>query len=211
MERRTRGLRCPGIVDDPMTDTPSPPLRLRTGGLSPRKPTRFRFAPDAPARQAIARALDLIALKALVFEGEVTPQGRDTLLLQARLTADAVQACVVTLGPVPARVDEEVRRRYVAGLAEPEGDEAEMPEDDSEEPMPQELDFTAIATEALALALPDYPRAPGAELAPVTVAPPGAAPLEEDRPKPFAGLAGLAERLARGPGGGTDGDPDDKT
>lgn len=210
MERQTGALHCPAIVDDPMTDTPSPPLRLRTGGLSPRKPTRFRFAPDGDARQAMARELDLIALKALVFEGEVIPQGRDILLLQARLTADAVQACVVTLGPVPARVDAQVRRRYVADLAAPLGDEAEMPEDDSEEPMPQELDITAIATEALALALPDYPRTPGAELAPVTIAPPGTAPLDDDRPKPFAGLAGLAERLA---GGGTDAadDPDDKS
>ncbi len=45
----------------------------------------------------------------------------------------------------------------------PTDDEAEMPEDDTAEPLPEVIDPGAVMFEALALALPDYPRAPKAE------------------------------------------------
>jgi uncharacterized metal-binding protein YceD (DUF177 family) len=179
-----------------MTDSPAPPSRLRTGALSPRKPTRFRYAPDPAARSDLARALGLLDLPALELQGEILPQGRDEMVLTARLTARAVQACVVTLAPVRAAVDEPVRRRYVAGLTAPEGDEVEMPEDDSLEPLPEVIDLAEVAAEALMLALPLYPRAPGAELGTVIHAGEGITPLSDADLKPFAGLAGLAAKLA---------------
>lgn len=186
-----------------MTDPAPPrPSRFRTGGLSPRKPTRFDYAPDAPARAALARGLGLLALKSLRLTGEIAPVGRDELVLTARLQTEADQACVVTLAPVPARIDEEIRRRYVAGLADPQGDEVEMPEDDSLEPMPEVIDLAEIAAEALVLALPLYPRAPGAELGTAVHSAAGVAPLTDADLKPFAGLAALAGR------GRKDGDPD---
>ncbi|MFN6924264.1 MAG: YceD family protein [Tabrizicola sp.] len=176
-----------------MTDPqPARPSRFRTGGLSPRKPTRFDYAPDAAACAALAGDLGLVALKSLTLKGEITPAGRDELVLTARLLAEADQACVVTLAPVPARIDEPVRRRYVAGLADPTGDEVEMPEDDSVEPMPEVIDLAGIAAEALALALPLYPRAAGAELGEVVHSAAGVAPLTDAELKPFAGLAALA-------------------
>lgn len=181
--------------------------RLRTGGLSPRKPTRFDLKADADQRTALAMELGLLALPHLRLTGEIQPKGRDEMRLTARLKAEAVQPCVVTLAPVPTWIDEDLHRRYVAGLTEPEGDEVEIPEDDAEEPMPEEIDLLALAAEALALALPLYPRAPGAELGELVVAPEGAAPLTEAALKPFAGLAGLAERLAKpaDPGDGSGG------
>lgn len=189
-----------------MTDTPARPTRFRTGGLSPRKPTRFRYTPDVAGRAALAADLGLLALRSLSLEGEIRPGGRDEVVLVATLKADADQACVVTLVPVPARIDAEVRRRYVAGLAMPEGDEAEMPEDDSLEPMPEVIDLEEIAAEALMLALPEYPRAPGAELGEAVHAADGVKPLSDADLKPFAGLAGLAGRLAAKPGNGEDGE-----
>jgi len=45
--------------------------------------------------------------------------------------------------------------------------------------------------EALQLALPLYPRAPGAELGSIEAAAPGSAPLEPEARRPFAGLADL--------------------
>jgi len=178
-----------------MTDPAPPrPNRFRTGGLSPRKPTRFDFAPEAVARAALAQDLGLLGLKALRLTGEITPAGRDELVLTARLLADADQACVVTLAPVPSRIDETIRRRYVAGLTTPEGEETEIPEDDAIEPMPEVIDLAEIAAEALALALPLYPRAPGAELGAVVHSPDGVAPLTDAELKPFAGLAALAGR-----------------
>ncbi len=190
-----------------MTDAVPPrPNRLRTGGLSPRKPTRFSYRPDAGERAALARDLGLISLHRLDLTGEIRPAGRDELVLEATLTAAADQACGITLAPVPAQVSESVRRRYVAGLTTPEGDEVEMPEDDSVEPMPEVIDLSEIAAEALSLALPLYPRAPGAEFGQGLHAAEGVTPLADADLKPFAGLQDLAAKLAarREPGSADD-------
>ena len=65
-----------------MTEATEPrPSRFRTGGLSPRKPTRFSYRPDAGERAAIAADLGLIALYALDLTGEIRPAGRDELVL----------------------------------------------------------------------------------------------------------------------------------
>lgn len=179
-----------------MTDSKEArPTRFRTGGLSPRKPTRFSYRPEAKDRAALATDLDLLGLSALELTGEIRPAGRDELLLEARLTARADQPCSVTLVPVPAVIDEPVRRRYVAGLDLPEADEVEMPEDDTIEPMPEVIDLAEIAAEALALALPLYPRAPGVEFAQALHAGDGVAPLSDTDVKPFSALQGLAEQL----------------
>jgi uncharacterized metal-binding protein YceD (DUF177 family) len=185
-----------------MTDASQPrPTRFRTGGLSARKPTRFDHEAGAEERKALAADLGLLALRKLRLTGEITPAGRDEVLLTARLVAEADQACVVTLAPVRAQINEAVRRRYVAGLAEPDADEVEMPEDDSLEPMPEVIDLAAIAAEALALALPLYPRTPGAELGPTQHAPEGVTPLQDADLKPFAGLSALAAKLTPKDGG----------
>lgn len=190
-----------------MTDADtSRPTRFRTGGLSPRKPTRFSYRPDAAERAALAEDLGLITLHRLDLTGEIRPAGRDELLLEATLTAAADQACGITLAPVPTRIAEPVHRRYVAGLVSPEGDEVEMPEDDSVEPMPEMIDLAEIAAETLALALPLYPRAPGAEFAEGLHAADGVTPLTDADLKPFAGLQGLAAKLAAKGEPGSEGD-----
>lgn len=207
MERRTLGLGAapPGKPD--MSDPAIPrPTRFRTGGLSPRKPTRFSYSPDAGGRAVLAEDLGLIALHRLDLTGEIRPAGRDELVLEATLTATVDQACSITLAPVPAKLSETIRRRYVAGLDLPEGDEVEMPEDDSVEPMPEVIDLAEITAEALALALPQYPRAPGVEFAQGLHAADGVTPLSDADLKPFAGLQGLAAKLAgkREPGSDQD-------
>jgi hypothetical protein len=53
----------------------------------------------------------------------------------------------------------------------------------------------AVLAEALALALPDYPRAPGAELGQAVFAEPGIEPLRDEALRPFAGLAAFKDRL----------------
>jgi uncharacterized metal-binding protein YceD (DUF177 family) len=191
----------------PMTEATTPrPTRFRTGGLSPRKPTRFSYVPDKAERAALAEDLGLLGLYQLELTGEIAPSGRDELLLTAQLTARADQACVVTLAPVPAEITEPVRRRYVAGLEEATGEEVQMPEDETLEPMPEEIDLREIAAEALALALPLYPRAPGAEFGQAIHAGEGVQPLADADLKPFAGLADLAERLSGKDKPGSDGD-----
>jgi uncharacterized metal-binding protein YceD (DUF177 family) len=179
-----------------MTETaPARPTRFRTGGLSPRKPTRFTYAPDAAERAKLAQELGLLALYGLELTGEFRPQGRDEVLLEARLVARVDQPCSVTLVPVPARIDEAVRRRYVADFQLPDGDEVEMPEDDTVEPMPDVIDLADVAAEALALALPLYPRAPGVDFTQALHAGEGVAPLSDQDVKPFSALQGLADQL----------------
>jgi uncharacterized metal-binding protein YceD (DUF177 family) len=67
--------------------------------------------------------------------------------------------------------------------------------------MPEVIDLPAIAAEALALALPLYPRAPGAELGPTQHAHEGVTPLQDADLKPFAGLSALAAKLTPKDGG----------
>lgn len=185
------------MPETPPTTPSEPPLshRLRTATLPSRKPTRFDLRPDAQTRATIAAHLGLLDLPALRFKGEIRPAGRQDFLLEAELTATVVQPCSVTLAPVPAEIAEPVRRLFLADWQEPEGDEVEMPEDDSQEPLPETIDLGAIALEALELALPLYPRAPDAALGEAVFAPPGAAPLRDEDIKPFASLAALRDRL----------------
>lgn len=178
---------------------------VRAADVVARRERSFDLRPDAATRAAMAQALGIEALEALRFKGTLRPAGRTDVTLEAWLSARAVQACVVTLAPVTTVVDATVRRRYVADPEIPEGDEVPMPEDDSEEPLPELIDLLAVASEALALELPDYPRAEGAGLGEVHFGPPGTAPVEDDIPRPFAALAAL--KLGRtGDEGGGEGD-----
>ena len=158
----------------------------------------FEIVPDAEGRARIAAELDLSALRKLRFAGRLVPEGSRDWRLEGQLGATVVQPCVVTAEPVTTRIDEPVLRRYLADMEEPEGDEVEMPEDDTAEPLPATLDLSAIMVEALALALPLYPRAEGAALDQAVFAPPGVAPLTDEEAKPLAGLAALRDRLKDG-------------
>lgn len=184
-----------------MSQTPPSPDQghsFRTATLSSRKPTRFDFRPDEGQRAAIAADLNLLALGSLRLKGEIRPIGRSDFELFATLTAEATQPCSVTLAPVPASVSDDVRRVYIADWQDPEGDEVEMPEDDSQEPLPETIDLSDVAREAMALALPLYPRAPGAELGEAVFAEPGTAPIRDEDLKPFAGLAALKAKFDPG-------------
>jgi uncharacterized metal-binding protein YceD (DUF177 family) len=172
-------------VSDPNT-LPRHAVRLSDPGQ--RQAIPFSLAPEAEDRARIARHLGIPGIRKLRFAGRLTPQGRQDWRLEADLGATAVQECVVTLAPVTTRVDEHVERRYLADVTRPELGEAEMPEDDTVEELPQSLDLVEVMVEALALALPPYPRAEGVELGEVVVTEPGAAPLTEERAKPFAAL-----------------------
>ena len=163
--------------------------RFRVAHLNPRQPTEFRIAPDADMRKALAQDLDLADLPNLHFSGRITAEGADAWKVAGKLTARVVQPCVVTLAPVTTAISEEVERYYSPHVVQPEEEEVEIPEDDTE-PLGQYIDVNAVMTEALALALPLYPRAEGAELP----APAAAAADADDTRRPFAGLADLLKK-----------------
>lgn len=185
-----------------MPDHPDKSAVYRVSELSPRKPQRFELVPEAGAMGAIAADLGLLGLRKLRFQGELRAEGRADWRLDAHLGATVTQECVVTLEPVTTRIEEDVTRRFLDDWPPPEeeGDEVEMPEDETIDPLGERIDLWAVMTEALALALPPYPRAEGAELERTAAAPPGAAPITDEETKPFAGLAGLRKKLENGGG-----------
>jgi len=177
------------------------PIRIATPGA--RKPHRFALSPGAGERAALAADLGISAIGKLGFQGMLTPEGRHDWRLEARLTATVVQPCVVTLEPVKTRISTTVTRRYLADWHEPRGDEVEMPEDDTAEALPDVVDPALVMAEALALALPAYPRATTAGGGQAEFMAPGDTAPAEDARRPFAGLADLL-----GGGAGGDGEAD---
>lgn len=179
------------------TDTGLPAMPFKVTSIAGRTSTHVRFRPSGPERKRIAEALDLLDLPHMEFDGDIRPSGKRDLVLQGKLTARVVQPCSVSLEPVTTVISDQIRRTYLQDYKVPEADEVEIPADDTLEALPEVIDAAAVAIEALALALPLYPRAPGVELGEAVFAEPGLTPLREGDLKPFAGLAGLVLK-ARG-------------
>lgn len=158
----------------------------------------FDITFDEAQRKEISAQLDLTSLQKMRLKGVLSPVGKSDWTIDATLGASATQACVVTLEPVKTRVDETVSRRFVANWVEPDPDSvSEMDEDVESEPLADTIDLQAIAAEALALALPDYPRKEDAVLEEAVFSEPGVKPMTDDDAKPFAGLAALKEKLEK--------------
>ena len=168
---------------------------IRIADLPNRKITAFELLPTAQERAAVAAELGIPGIKKLRFAGTLAPQGKRDWRLEADLGATVVQECVVTLDPVSTRIDESVLRSYLSDLPEVTAGETEMPEDDTQEALPETLDLAEVMIEALSLALPPYPRSEGASLGEALFAESGVVPMRDEDTKPFAGLASLRESL----------------
>jgi uncharacterized metal-binding protein YceD (DUF177 family) len=171
---------------------------LRVAGLSQSSDNTFALRPAPEELTALAESLGLSALRKLSFEGHVVPQGSRDWRLEGRLGATVVQPCVVTLEPVTTRIDTDVTRQYLRDFEEPQEEEAEMPEDDTQEALGAWIDPRQVMLEALALSVPDYPRKEGAQAGEVVHTEPGQKPMTDAEAKPFAGLAALRDALDKG-------------
>ena len=181
-------------------------LPLRVAGLPSDGPTAFHLEPDAEARAAIAVEMGIDAVRKLRFSGAITAEPGGAWALRGDLGATVVQPCVVTLQPVTTRIDAPVLRRFVPDMAPPEpgADAVEMDPDDTLEPLGPVIDPGAVMVEALALALPLYPRRPEAGPGDILHAAPGVTPLTDAAARPLAGLADLRDRLAAAAGDDAD-------
>jgi len=157
-------------------------------------------------RSALAARFGILGIGRL--EGELALRrvraGR-AVRVEGRLRADATQACVVTLVPVPQSIDTEFAVVFVPTEdlkpipVDEEGAvdiEAFATEEDLEEALPDgPLDLGELLAQELAVALDPYPRAPGASFQPVW----GEAEAEEPAPPPPEGkvrpFADLKARL----------------
>lgn len=180
------------------TDIPSSALVFRTADLPGQGEIEVNLKLDRDGCNALAKDLGIEQLKKLSFSGTLRPAGARDWVLSGHLGATVQQSCVVTLEPVTTRIEDTVLRQYIADWQDPEEVESEMPEDDSTEPLGDQIDAMAAITEALLLAVPAYPRKEGAELGALVYAEPGVEPLTEDTVKPFASLAALKDKMEKG-------------
>ena len=172
--------------------------RLQLRGRPARERIALALRPDPSWQSAIATRLSLDGVEGVTLTGWLEPDGANDWRLEAQLEGRVTQRCVRSAAPVASRIEEPVRRRFLAAPPpEPAGGtETQIPDDDSVEPLTEPLDLGAVLEEALALALPLFPRDPGAPEAPVAAAPPGAAPIEADEARsPFAALEALRRRM----------------
>ena len=145
----------------------------------------------------IIEQLELLSLRKIKFSGTILPIGKGDWRLSGELGATVEQACSLTLAPVRSRIDTPVVRNFRKSriTLSHSGPKHEIPEDDSEEQLEDVIDLARVFSEALSLALPDYPRAEGAELKTAEFAPPGVTPLTDEAARPFSVLAGLKDKL----------------
>ncbi len=148
----------------------------------------FTIEADATERAALAQRFGLLGLDSLKAQGqvEVFARGRRARVT-ASLSADVVQACVVTLGPVAAHVEDSFVRAFDCDAGMDTGEaEFYLDSEDPPDPLPEAgIDLGEVVAEQLGLALDPYPRAPGA-----------AAPAVEESPRetPFSALKRLKDR-----------------
>lgn len=139
-------------------------------------------------RAALARRFGIVAVDRFAAEVRLW-RVSGGVRLEARLEADIVQDCVVTLEPFKSRVTDDfalVYQRRLAPLSElldPNEDEFEHLEGD-------EIDIGEAVAQQLSLALDPFPRAPGAGIPEAEQA----ETVANVRSHPFAELAKLAKK-----------------
>lgn len=148
--------------------------------------------------QVIAGILTAQSVKKMRINGKLIPSGTKDWQLTAMVGATVIQTCVVTLDPVQTRIDTPVSLTYVADYAL-KSDESvvEMTTDETIEPLTDEIDLASIAIEAVAMALPDYPRSQNATLETTVFTESGITPMTDEDTKPFASLASLKDKLSK--------------
>lgn len=183
-----------------MSDHPSTFFRFYHAHELPTKTSR-RISTEATDAEcaALAESLDLKEIRQLTVKAEIAPAaaGEGVWRVSGEVTASIDQACVVTLGPVKARLEEPFDRMFSRFAEEDTAIDIdiEYDQDDPPEPLGDGVDIGALAIEALVLGLNPYPRTRGAEFQAISTAPPGVEPLTPEATKPFAGLASLKKAM----------------
>lgn len=149
-------------------------------------------------RTALARRFELLELPALSAQLAVRREPGELISVSGHLSATIVQSCVVTLEPLPQRIERDFELLYaLAPLPEPDGEVVIDPEGvDPPEPLPPGgLDLGEAVAEQLALVLDPYPRAPGATFEALKDAGEGeGSGVKSTASRPFAALARLKQR-----------------
>ena len=118
---------------------------------------------------AVARQLGLLGCRSLVASYTVRAMAGGTYFVDGHLSAGVTQACVVSLEPVEAEIDEDfaVEFRDPADIVPLTSSEAAFDPDEPDDPEPirqGRLLLGPAILDHLLLALDPYPRKPGASL-----------------------------------------------
>ncbi len=154
----------------------------------------FELVFDAQTLAELAKQTGAEKLEKFWANLKLTPRGSADWHLNGHLQVSATQLCSITLEPVKAPVNTSFERIYLANYQEPREREHEMQGETETEPLVEEIDLGALMVEVLCLALPDFPRAPGATFDRAIYTAPGIKAMSDDDAKPFAKLAELQKK-----------------
>jgi len=152
---------------------------------------------DAAQRAALAAEHGLQSVEAFRLDLTLSPWKGRGVRVSGRVRAEITQACIVTLDPVPAVIDEEIETVLVpegSKLATPRwAEQGEMILDAEGPDAPEtfsgdSVDAGALAEEFFALAIDPYPRKAGASIEAIEAG----APEDGDRGPLYEKLRGLA-------------------
>lgn len=148
---------------------------------------------DTNEREALARRFGLISLDLLEADVTLQPDGAG-YLAEGRLLGEAQQACVASGEPVPAKIDEQFRIRFVAESSYDADAEVELDADSCDTLFHdgRAIDLGEAVAESFALALDPFPRSPNADAALKA-----AGVKDESEAGPFGALAALKEKLEK--------------
>ena len=144
-------------------------------------------------RAALAERFGLLSLDNLPASFTLKRVRKDLVRVKGRVSAELAQACVVTLDPVPARIDERFEVDFMEGV-QPAMTDLELDAEAAEAPEPAPdgwIDLGELAAEQLGLAMDPYPRKPDADVPAEWKAEQTAEPVADERPNPFAALEKL--------------------
>lgn len=153
---------------------------------------RVSFSATSDERTAFASAAGLEACDDLKADLDIEPLAGGSYRVRGRVRAEITQACVVTLEPVPARLDEQVLVDFRADFDQAVTGRHEIDLDEEADIEPIEnggLAVGRIVYESLASAIDPYPRKPDAAL------PEASGQGDAGKPNPFAVLAQLKAKM----------------
>jgi uncharacterized metal-binding protein YceD (DUF177 family) len=165
---------------------------VKVGRMS-HDPVAVHVEADASALKALAGLWNVLSVEQLSADLKIRRWKRDGVKVFGEIRGKVTQACVVTLDPVSADIDEEIDQIFVpegSPLARiPANDVGEIVIDPDGPDLPETfvgdtIDVGAVVAEFAAMGLDPYPRKPGVEFEPHAEKSGGA----ERKPSPFAVL-----------------------
>lgn len=162
------------IQDDPVVPEFSRPIAI---GKLPASGKRFNEQADLAERAQLAIRFDLPAINQFGVNGMIAPKSRDRFLIEARLTAEIKQTCVVTLDELETTIDTEFRAIFMPAVtgrkqmaADENADDAVI--DPFEDEPPSEyhgdtIDIGELAVQHFFDQLDPYPRKSNAAFDPI--------------------------------------------